>query len=152
MLLLTIYSCSKRSLGGKNEEHYSFAWPHLHSCPHKHQLVLKQQPLHSPMILNKVIRNSFKDIAGHWAESSIVQAVKRGYVDGYPDGNFLPNNKVSRAEFVKMLASALALDVGTASGNWDTPYVNAAQTAGIYKAGDFNDALVSNTTRSPWVK
>lgn len=82
----------------------------------------------------------FKDINGHWAESSIVQAIKRGYVEGFPDGNFLPNNKVTRAEFVKMTVSALDLDVGSASGSWYVPYVNAAQSEGIYKAGDFSDS------------
>ncbi len=83
---------------------------------------------------------AFKDIAGHWAKPGIIQAVKRGYVEGFPDGNFLPNNKVTRAEFVKMTVSALDLEVGSTSGSWYTPYVNAAETAGIYKSGDFEDA------------
>ncbi|MFC4600818.1 S-layer homology domain-containing protein [Cohnella hongkongensis] len=89
--------------------------------------------------IDKVVQK-FKDITGHWAESSIIQAIKRGYVDGFPDGNFLPNNNVTRAEFVKMTVSALELKVGSASGSWYTPYVTAAETAGIYKSGDFNDA------------
>ncbi|MGV2887926.1 S-layer homology domain-containing protein [Paenibacillus taichungensis] len=88
--------------------------------------------------IDKVVQK-FKDITGHWAESSILQALKKGYVSGYPDGNFLPNNKVTRAEFVKMTVSALDLKVGSASGSWYTPYVTAAETAGIYKSGDFND-------------
>ncbi|WP_405153683.1 S-layer homology domain-containing protein [Paenibacillus sp. FSL K6-0108] len=79
----------------------------------------------------------FKDITDHWAESSIMQAINRGYVDGFPDGKFLPNNTVTRAEFVKMTVSALALKVDSTSGSWYTPYVSAAQSAGIYKTGDF---------------
>ncbi|MFD0678459.1 MULTISPECIES: S-layer homology domain-containing protein [unclassified Paenibacillus] len=82
----------------------------------------------------------FKDITEHWAESNINQALKKGYVSGYPDGSFLPNNNVTRAEFVKMTVSALDLKVGTASGSWYTPYVDSAQAAGIYQDGDFGDS------------
>ncbi|WP_217593540.1 S-layer homology domain-containing protein [Cohnella sp. GbtcB17] len=50
------------------------------------------------------------DIAGHWAEGSIKQAVSQKIVGGYPDGTFKPDNAVSRAEFTVMLADALKLD------------------------------------------
>ncbi|RRJ54884.1 S-layer homology domain-containing protein [Paenibacillus oralis] len=86
------------------------------------------------------VDKNFKDVVDHWAEKSIVEAINRGYVDGYPNGNFLPNNNVSRAEFVKMLVSAVGLNVGTASGGWYAPYVSAAQSAGIYAPGDFSDS------------
>ncbi|MFC4600819.1 S-layer homology domain-containing protein [Cohnella hongkongensis] len=47
------------------------------------------------------------DIAGHWAEAGIRQAVEKGNVAGYPDGSFRPNRTVTRAEFVVMLMGAL---------------------------------------------
>ncbi|XID94941.1 S-layer homology domain-containing protein [Paenibacillaceae bacterium WGS1546] len=47
------------------------------------------------------------DIAGHWAEAGIRQAVEKGIVAGYPDGSFRPNRTVTRAEFVVMLMRAL---------------------------------------------
>ncbi len=47
------------------------------------------------------------DIAGHWAESSILQAVREGIVAGYSDGSFKPNRIVTRAEFALMLMNAL---------------------------------------------
>jgi len=50
------------------------------------------------------------DIAGHWAEGSIKQAVSKRIVGGYPDGTFKPDNAVTRAEFIVMLAGALNLD------------------------------------------
>jgi hypothetical protein len=53
----------------------------------------------------------FSDIAGHWAESSIVEASGRGWVAGYNDGTFRPERQVTRAEFVAMLACALELPV-----------------------------------------
>jgi len=84
------------------------------------------------------------DITGHWAESSIIQAVNKGYVMGYPNEKFLPNNNVSRAEFIKMAVSALDIKVESQSGSWYTSYVQAAKVAGIYDAEDFSD---SNLTR-----
>lgn len=42
------------------------------------------------------------DINGHWAEESIKRFVSHGYIDGYSDGTFRPNNRVTRAEFVKI--------------------------------------------------
>ncbi|CAH0122008.1 hypothetical protein PAE9249_04545 [Paenibacillus sp. CECT 9249] len=80
---------------------------------------------------------SFTDISGHWAESQINSAVAAGYVSGYPDGTFKPDQEVSRAEFTKMLTTALGLkSVSGASGAWYQEAVNAATEAGIY-ADDF---------------
>ncbi|TVX87299.1 S-layer homology domain-containing protein [Paenibacillus agilis] len=82
----------------------------------------------------------FTDTAGHWAEGAIYEAVKRGYVTGYPKGKFLPNNKVTRAEFVKMAVSALNLPVeSSTNGSWYVKYVDAAQSSGIFSTGDFAD-------------
>ncbi|RJE91336.1 hypothetical protein D3P07_04610 [Paenibacillus sp. 1011MAR3C5] len=47
------------------------------------------------------------DIAGHWAENQIKQAVALELVDGYPDQTFRPNQSVTRAEFVVMLVKLL---------------------------------------------
>ena len=54
--------------------------------------------------------SSFRDIAGHWAESSIESAIREGFVNGYPDGTFKPDHAVTRAEFAVMLARALKLE------------------------------------------
>ncbi|KOY18261.1 S-layer homology domain-containing protein [Paenibacillus xylanivorans] len=104
------------------------------------QASIGPQPVKAAITDDIKVVQKFKDITGHWAESSILQAIQRGYVDGLPDGKFLPNNIVTRAEFVKMTVSALDLEVGSTSGSWYTSYVNAAQTAGIYKAGDFSNS------------
>ncbi|WP_084648807.1 polysaccharide lyase family 8 super-sandwich domain-containing protein [Paenibacillus sp. FSL R7-269] len=52
---------------------------------------------------------SLTDIAGHWAEASISEAVRLGIITGYPNGSFQPNRNVTRAEFTVMLAKALKL-------------------------------------------
>ncbi|MBD8500805.1 S-layer homology domain-containing protein [Paenibacillus sp. CAU 1523] len=83
----------------------------------------------------------FTDTGGHWAEGAIYEAVKRGYVTGYPTGKFLPNHKVTRAEFVKMAVSALNLPVESSSNDsWYVKYVDAAMSSGIFANGDFADA------------
>ena len=52
---------------------------------------------------------AFSDIQDHWAREAIQKAVTDGYVKGYPDGKFLPERPVSRAEFVSMVNNALQL-------------------------------------------
>lgn len=46
------------------------------------------------------------DTSGHWAEASINNWINRGYISGYPDGTFRPNNAISRAEFVTIANKA----------------------------------------------
>ncbi|MFO7173487.1 MAG: S-layer homology domain-containing protein, partial [Bacillota bacterium] len=47
------------------------------------------------------------DIRNHWAEAQIRALVDQGVVNGYPDGSFKPEQPITRAEFLKLLASAL---------------------------------------------
>ncbi|BBI36612.1 cadherin-like beta sandwich domain-containing protein [Cohnella abietis] len=51
----------------------------------------------------------FSDVQGHWAATSIDQAVAKGLATGYPDGTFQPNKSITRAEFSVMLFRALNL-------------------------------------------
>lgn len=96
----------------------------------------------------------FTDIQGHWAQTAIQDAIQRGYVDGYPDKRFLPNKQVTRAEFIKMAVSAMDIEVASlSSGSWYAPYVVAAESAGIYKTGDFgNSNLTERMTREEMAK
>ncbi|MDR3148469.1 MAG: S-layer homology domain-containing protein [Oscillospiraceae bacterium] len=55
--------------------------------------------------------NRFTDTKGHWAESYISTAVSRGWADGYPDGTFLPNQPITRAEAVKLINRVLERSV-----------------------------------------
>lgn len=61
------------------------------------------------------------DTTGHWAKSYIDSAVARGYVKGYEDGTFKPNASITRAEFCKMLNSALGLTATTTISFKDVP-------------------------------
>ncbi|MDI6603690.1 MAG: S-layer homology domain-containing protein [Thermoanaerobacteraceae bacterium] len=46
---------------------------------------------------------SFKDIKGHWAEEEICSFVSKGFVSGYEDNTFRPDNLITRAEFVALV-------------------------------------------------
>ena len=50
---------------------------------------------------------SFTDIAGHWAKDEIRQAAALGWIIGYADGSFRPNQSITRAEAVTMLNRVL---------------------------------------------
>ena len=50
---------------------------------------------------------SFTDIAGHWAKDEIRQAAELGWITGYADGSFRPNQSITRAEAVTMLNRVL---------------------------------------------
>ncbi len=45
-----------------------------------------------------------KDYEGHWAEECIKKTIAAGYMTGYPDGSFKPDNPITRAEFARVLS------------------------------------------------
>ena len=47
-----------------------------------------------------------KDLKGHWSEAQVKKAVDTGWVNGYPDQTFRPENTITRAEFTKMALAA----------------------------------------------
>ena len=49
----------------------------------------------------------FKDIAGHWAEAYIKLAAGNGWIAGYPDGTFRPDQYITRAETMTMINRVL---------------------------------------------
>jgi len=61
-----------------------------------------------------------KDIKGHWAQGNIEALVALGAISGNPDGTFLPEKKISRAEFASMLVNAYKLQPGEAKVFADT--------------------------------
>lgn len=82
--------------------------------------------------------NAFKDVdQGHWAAGEIMRGVQQGYVSGYIDQTFRPNAEVTRAEYVKMIAAALKLEVTATEGVWYEPYVEAAREHKLIAASDF---------------
>ena len=75
----------------------------------------------------------------HWAYTYVKDLYDLGFISGYADGSFLPDNSVTREEFVKMVIGATGLynentecnfsDVP--SNSWSYKYVASAYANGI---------------------
>ncbi len=87
------------------------------------------------------------DTNGHWAESTINKWTASGYISGYPDGTFRPNNAISRAEFVTLANKAFSYNVPTSisfkdldTSHWAYSEIQKGVSAGYIKgdaAGTF---------------
>lgn len=74
---------------------------------------------------NDSTTKDYPDISGHWAKKYIDSFSKSGYVEGYPDGTFKPDNQVTRAEFVKIVNNILGVEQSS-----ETSYAAPSSTAG----------------------
>jgi hypothetical protein len=91
----------------------------------------------------------FKDLAeNHWAWGEIKKLFALKIIGGYPDGTFKPENKVTRAEFAKILVKALGIPEETtgnptfkdvSSAVWYFSCVQAAAKAGLVKGYPGNE-------------
>lgn len=106
----------------------------------------------------------FDDVPG-WARAYVATAYNRGYMRGYTDGTFRGQNRISRAEFVAMLAQYLKAenvslepttdasftDVPKDGSAWYTQSVYLLANAGIitgYKDGTFRPQANVNRTEA----
>lgn len=55
------------------------------------------------------------DLRGHWAEAAFTAFVEAGYVNGYPDGSYRPDQFVTRAEFMKLVNQVAGLTATSAA-------------------------------------
>jgi hypothetical protein len=95
----------------------------------------------------------FSDIAGHWAEDVIIAMYENGYVLGYDDGTFRPDDYITRAETVTVLNRFFAVtnEPETAAefpdvtvGSWYYGQVRRAANAGYilcFEDGSFGPEL-----------
>lgn len=69
----------------------------------------------------------------HYAAREITQASDIGVLEGYPDGNFRPNDTIKRSEFIKSLiclATNRSFDFSSVKSQykeWYAPYVTVAE-------------------------
>ena len=83
----------------------------------------------------------FKDVKGeHWAAPYIKEAVNLGLVQGYPDGKFRPNRRISKAEAIAVLVRYDGVQTASvktkpyadvAVKSWAAPYIQAAKDNGM---------------------
>ncbi len=82
----------------------------------------------------------FTDIKGHWAENDIYSLSDKGIIDGMTAAEFKPEEKITRAQFAKLLITALNIEVkkdaalsfsDVPAGAWYHDYVAAAVQADL---------------------
>lgn len=83
----------------------------------------------------------YPDLSGHEAQATIQAMIDKGYVTGYEDGTFKPDQNISRAEFMAMIRSAFGAEIpapvdltGVEAMAW---YVNA------WSDGDIGNGEIS---------
>ena len=85
----------------------------------------------------KEYSQTFKDVdANFWAFTCIAEMTERNVLSGYPNGNFYPNNTVTRAEFAKIMCLAAGLTVNVVNSTsyedvkvsaWYAPFVECGK-------------------------
>lgn len=93
------------------------------------------------------------DIDNHWAKSYIQEFLDKGYVNGYGDGTFRPDNSITRAEFIKIVNKVFGFNQKSqdnfkdvSKDKWYYDEVSIAKEAGYingYEDGTFrpNDEI-----------
>lgn len=79
----------------------------------------------------------FNDVYNHWAKNTINLFVRDGYINGYGDNTFRPDNSITRAEFVKILNKYFGLKKGSGKvfndtkKHWAKDEIDIAVTNGV---------------------
>lgn len=62
---------------------------------------------------DKVNKGRFSDMNGHWAFKEVEKLAELSIINGFPDGSFMPEQSVTRAEFSKMICIAMKFDLSS---------------------------------------
>ena len=99
----------------------------------------------------------FKDIEGHWAEKYIKAAVSDGWMAGYTDGEFKPNNYITRAEAAFFINNALDRKPGnkedmlTDMKTWDdNADVEKWYYSALQEASNTHEYVIKETGTEVW--
>ncbi len=77
--------------------------------------------------------SSFSDMSGHWADKYVAVIAGKDIVNGYPDGTFKPDAKVSFPEALTMISRALGYKDGCEDliGDWPVNYLSLAEDLNV---------------------
>jgi hypothetical protein len=95
------------------------------------------------VVKNDTSASELSDIAGHWAVEPIKEAISIGFITGYEDGTFRPDNHLTLSEFASMLTSSLDIPiVATAADKSDETNqqegnIQSLRDVGIVKESEF---------------
>ena len=83
--------------------------------------------------LEQVDYNAFPDVEGHWAVGYINSAATKGWVAGYPDGTFRPENNITRAEVITIINRMLIRKIEAADiPDWAPSYSDLDESHWAY--------------------
>ena len=74
---------------------------------------------------------AFPDTLGHWANGFIARAKALGIINGYPNGDFGPEDPVTYAQMAKMLLESAGLGPD-ATQSWPDNYMGVARARGLF--------------------
>jgi hypothetical protein len=106
-------------------------------------------PSNSPpaggMNLPVISVKNFTDINGYWGQQYVSELASRGVIGGFPNGEFRPNDEITRAQFASIVAHALNLAATGGTRNftdvpanhWAAGSIGAVANAGL--VGGFPD-------------
>ena len=109
-------------------------------------IILKLNHLSKYVIVEST--KTFTDIADHWAKDYVESMVAKNIINGYEDDTFKPEGKITRAEFVKMVVSAIDVELvdykegfnDVKTSDWHADYIATAKELdliGGYTDGSF---------------
>ncbi|WP_434751158.1 carbohydrate binding domain-containing protein [Paenibacillus amylolyticus] len=90
----------------------------------------KQQTAAEQVQASSLLRATYKDLQGHWAENAVMRMQSMALTKGYADGTFRPSEHISRAEFVVMLDRVF----GFAGGPGVASYADVSEKDWYYDA------------------
>ena len=77
---------------------------------------------------------AFSDVeSDYWCEMQINDFLESGFIEGYEDGTFRPEQSITRAEFSKIINSYMGYEV---SGDWQESNMKVAKEKGYLTVGD----------------
>ena len=106
----------------------------------------------------------FADTKGHWAAGYVETGVAKGFINGYDEDNFGPDDQVTYAQAVKMLVAAIGYTTYAENiGGWPSGYLAYGSSLDIINGvtGVSNDTamtraqcavLIANTLEAPICK
>lgn len=86
----------------------------------------------------------------HWAHETIYEMTEKKIIDGYPNGNFGPDDELNRGQWLTLVARTWLADEidDSITGSWHAKYVAAAQEAGLIGEHCVMDDLDGGMTRN----
>jgi len=89
-------------------------------------------------------KQSFKDISGHWAESTINNMMEKNIINGISNDEFAPERNITKAEFVTMVLRALNKKTNKYNGefkdvsasDWYADTLSTAYEMGLVNGSD----------------